>query len=415
MANYLFETMSDQDALAYDGSTDHLFFLNGGPADIDVTYNAAAGLSNASVTLSESGVTHTFVADALAGNALTFFGDAGDDTLAFGHDSTGEAATVSGVSDAGARYFALGGADSVTGSAANDTIYGGEGNDTIHGVSDTTSTDSHGVTHWTESDYLNGGAGDDSITGGEGNDHIYGNDLSTVAGTDDGNDHLFGGNGNDYIQGNAGDDGISGDNGNDKLYGGAGDDSILGGDGNDWLQGNKGADHLDGGNGTDVLHGGADNDVLFGGDGNDQLFGDAGNDTLGGGTGIDTLTGGDGKDVFDFSSATDISNLGTAATAAHHDALTTVTDFTHGTDTIDLGSAITGDVATLTTNFASIDEAYGAAQTYIAAHHTDVDALQVGTDTVLFWSSTGGATIDSAVVLHGVTASTLDNDDFGLS
>jgi len=412
MANYLFEQMTNDQAAAYDPSSDNLFFLTGSPATVQVTYNAAAGLNLASLTLTNGTVTHTFGANALAGENLTFFGASSSDALAFGADSGADTVTVAGVADASSRYYGLGGNDVITGSNANDVIFGGLGNDTIVGSSSHTTSG-----NFTESDVLNGGAGADSITGGAGNDHIYGNAQTAVAGDVDGNDTLSGGNGNDYIQGNAGNDSIDGGNGNDHLYGGADNDTITGGAGNDYLQGNKGTDNLDGGNGNDTVHGGADGDTVAGGAGNDWLYGDAGNDTVHGDGGYDTVQGGDGSDTFSFAATdADIANVTSAATAAHHDQVDVIWDFTHGTDHFSLAGvtapAAAANVGTSATNFASIDDAYSFAQTALTGHlAANVEVLQVGTDSVLFWSG-GGTSVDSAVLLHGVTASSIDFHDF---
>jgi serralysin len=412
MANYIFEQMTDAQAAAYDPASDDLYFLNGSPATVQVQYNEAAGLQVASLTLTNGSVSHTFGADALAGEHLTFFGGSSDDVLSFGADSVGSAATLSGVVGAGSRYYALGGADTVTGSVANDTIFGGDGNDSIVGSSSHQNT----AGDYTESDYLNGGGGGDTITGGDGNDHIYGSDQFAVAGSVDGADSLSGGNGVDYIQGNAGNDTIDGGAGADKLYGGAGNDSVTGGTEADYLQGNKGADTLDGGADNDVIHGGADNDSLIGGAGNDWLYGDAGNDAVHGGMGYDTVEGGVGVDTFFFAAGEDdIANLTSASTAAHHGQLDTISDFTHGTDLLSLtfAPAAAANVGTSATNFASVDDAYIYAQTQLTGHGSNVEVLQVGTDSVLFYDSahTTG-TIDSAVLLHGVTASTITFHDF---
>jgi len=413
MANYLFEQMSDQDALAYDGSTDHLFFLTGTPGDIGVQYNPAAGLSLASITLTDGGISHTFVADALAGNPLTFFSST-DDTLAFGHDSSADTATVSGTADHAARYYALGGDDNITGSAASDTIFGGLGNDTIHGVSATTDGDGN----LTESDFLNGGAGADSITGGIGNDHIYGNASDAVAGSSDGGDHIDAGAGNDYVNGNGGDDSIIGNDGNDKLYGGAGDDSIDGGNGHDYMQGNKGADHMWGDDGNDTMHGGADDDSIDGGNGTDQLFGDNGDDVLHGGAGYDQLWGGAGKDTFNFTVGdADNANVHTAATAAGHGVVETINDFTDGSDHIHLPIAVTTDAQIHHTaagaSFTDAAAAQDYAQTLLTGHGTDIAAITVGSDTYLFYDDTGlTGTIDSAIKIVGVTDGAFTHADF---
>jgi serralysin len=393
MANYIFEQMTDAQAAAYNPASDALFFLTGSPASVGVTVNPAAGLSVASLTLTNGSISHTFGADALAGETFTFFGASSNDVLAFGHDSTDDTATVTGAVGAGSRYFALGGDDTITGSVANDTIFGGEGDDSIVGSSSHQNT----AGNYTEVDYLNGGAGNDVIVGGAGNDHIYGNDQTAVAGSDDGNDTLSGGAGQDYIQGNAGDDSIDGGTGNDKLYGGAGNDTVLGGAGQDYLQGNKGADSLNGGADNDIIHGGADNDTITGGTGYDTLYGDL------------------GKDTFKFATGdADITNVTSPATAANHGVVDVIMDFTHGTDSISIGfhPAAAANVGTSATNFANITDAYNYAQSQLTGHGSNVEVLQVGTDSVLFYDSLHNTgTIDSAILLHGVTASTITNAD----
>jgi Ca2+-binding RTX toxin-like protein len=418
MANYLFETMTDAQALSYDPSTDSLFFLTGGAGDISVTYNPAGGISAASITLSNGTVSHTFGADALSGEDLTFFGSSSDDTLGFGGDSTADHGVVNGVEGAGARYYGLGGADSIDASVANDTLFGGDGADTIHGASN--STENGGDVN--EADYYNGGAGADSILGGDGNDHIWGNEYTTTAGTTDGADTISAGLGNDYVNGNAGNDLIHGDDGNDRLYGGANNDTITGDDGNDYLQGNKGADSLDGGIGADTIHGGADNDVLLGGAGNDQLFGDVGNDTVTGGAGYDWLSGGTGNDTFTFD-AGDASNanVATAATAANHGLTDVIADFTDGADHIALGfavSAVLHTAAGVTFSDAAAAQTYaqGLLSASTGTHGTEVAAITVGSDTYLFYDDThASATINAAIKVTGVADTVFNvgtNSDF---
>jgi Ca2+-binding RTX toxin-like protein len=123
------------------------------------------------------------------------------------------------------------GADSVTGSGANNIITLGAGNDTANGL-----------------------AGDDVIHGDAGNDNLQGGI---------GNDKLRGGTENDTLTGNAGDDTLTGDDGND---------SLIGADGNDSLAGSTGDDFLFGGTGNDTLNGGTGNDIMDGGDGDDTFI-----------------------------------------------------------------------------------------------------------------------------------------------
>jgi serralysin len=430
MANYFFETMSDSDAAAFT-SDDRLFFLSGTPSSVTVTHQEATtgGLhpTAESTTITLGAVSHTFQADELAGASAAhdiIFVSGGNDTLVVDSDA-GSTIDLGAGNSAGpydpATYdvdlnahtilYAFGGADTITGGNASDWIDGGNGSDTITGVNDGSAD---ALAH--KADVLQGGGGGDTITGADGNDHIYGNTLATAAGTTDGGDLLSGGNGNDYINGNAGNDTIDGGLGNDRLYGGNNDDVVTGGAGYDYLQGNKGNDTLDGGADNDTIHGGADNDSLVGGTGNDQLFGDNGNDTLSGGAGYDSLTGGAGNDTFSFG-ATDasVANLNTVATATDHGLTDVITDFTHGADKLGLaGGAPTAiDLQGSGVTFSGVDDAYAYAKTLIAAHVADVAAIQVGSDTYLFYDTdhTGG-TIDAVVKLSSFTASTLTTSDF---
>jgi Ca2+-binding RTX toxin-like protein len=287
------------------------------------------------------------------------------------------------------------GNDTITAGSGSDTIDGGAGNDSIMGSSGT--VDAHGAL--IESDYYFGGAGNDTIVGGVGNDHIYGNEMTAIAGSVDGADSLSGGAGNDYIQGNAGADTIDGGDGNDRLYGGADNDSITGGNGNDYLQGNKGDDTLDGGAGNDTIHGGAGNDRIYGGDGNDSLYGDGG---------IDTMTGGAGSDVFVFTGT----NAAFATSGSAAFVTDEITDFTSGSDKIALDFH---PEQLLAGTSASVSAAMSLAAQLLQAHagHDDVAAVTVGSDTYLFYDSTGlGGALDSAIKLDGLQATSLSVADF---
>lgn len=233
-----------------------------------------------------------------------------------------------------------------------------------------------------------GGGGADTLTGGSGNDHIYG--QSPNGGSDVG-DVISAGAGSDYINGNAGNDTINGGDGSDRIQGGADDDLINGDAGNDTINGNRGNDSINGGDGNDSLRGGQGNDTIAGGAGNDMLQGDLG---------VDQLTGGDGADWFIF-------GAGTSAIGATIDS---VTDFQQGTDRIALGftpaSVLVGGSAT------SIDAARSAAQALFDGRVGDqeVAAISYQGGTLLFWSGTGGAAIDSVANFNGQAAA-----DFGLT
>jgi len=265
-----------------------------------------------------------------------------------------------------------------------ETAIGGSGNDTVH-ANDL-------------SDVLMGGTGDDSLIGGAGNDHIYGNMATTVAGTSDGADYIDVGAGMNYANGNAGNDTMVGGDGPDRLYGGQGDDHISAGNGADSVNGNLGNDVITLGNGTDIAHGGQGDDVIHVGSGNDQLFGDLGNDTIFAGTGHDVITGGAGADLFVFS-------LGSAA-------IKEITDFSASSgDRIDIGSAVaTGHVLhDAGMVFASETDAAQTASGLVGAQSGMVAALQVGSDTYLFFNSGG---VGDVVHLDGIGAASIDTSDF---
>jgi len=436
MATYTFENMQQSDAAAFTAS-DFLLFASGTVANLGVsdtpgtTTTTALGttITNETITLTENGKSLTFSAAVLSAGTQTspnhvVFGN--NDVAVFGTSAV-DSFTVAATAGNAAAAFGFGGADAITGSAGNDTINGGEGNDVITAITSASpGTDTFGNPIYTDNDFLLGGNGNDTINGAVGNEHIYGNVAVGAAGSADGDDVLHGNGGNDYINGNAGNDTITGDAGNDRLYGGNGNDSVDGGAGNDYLQGNKGNDTLLGGGGNDTVHGGSGDDTITVTAGNSQLFGDLGNDSITGGAGNDTVWGGAGYDTlvatsghtkFVFAAGdADIGNITSASTAVGHDTVfDNITGFVHGTDTLSIGFSVTGiETASGTaTSFANADDAYTYAKAILAGHGTEVAALEVGTDTFLFWDSTHSTgTIDSVVELHAYTASTIVKGDF---
>ena len=203
---------------------------------------------------------------------------------------------------------------------------------------------------------------------------------------------MSGGNGSDYLQGNAGNDTLDGGDGSDRIQGGKDDDLIIGGTGNDTVNGNLGNDTISGGDG---------NDSLRGGQGNDSISGDAGNDIIQGDLGQDTLTGGAGSDIFVFT--------GQSSTTAAPD---TITDYAPGADHLSLGFTVAALLTGATQT--SLTAASGAAQALFDGHSGDHEAaaFAVGSDTYIFYSSNGGATVDSAIKLAGVIASSIGIGDF---
>lgn len=240
-------------------------------------------------------------------------------------------------------------------------------------------------------DMIQGGAGSDTISGGAGNDHLYGQSPN---GGPDGADLIYGGAGSDYLQGNAGNDTLDGGDGSDRINGGANDDLALGGGGNDTINGNLGNDWIEGGEGNDSLRGGQGNDTLVGGDGNDVLSGDLGGDVL---------TGGAGMDRFAFA--------GSASTLAAPDR---ISDFQDGADLLAIGympSVVLQGAAQPTLAGAAL-----VAQQLLDAHAggLEVAAMQVGGETYLFYSGSGGVSVDSAIGLGALDPALLSTADFVL-
>jgi VCBS repeat-containing protein len=164
------------------------------------------------------------------------------------------------------------GDDSITGLGGADRLYGGGGADTLAGE-----------------------FGDAVIDGGDGVDlarldlsaataglrYTVGPGVQTLAGISVANIErvdLIGGRGADLFTGGALDDTLDGGLGADWLKGGGGDDLLIGGEGYDILDGGDGADTLVGGASTDQLTGGAGNDLLIGGSDDAPIDGGAGID-----------------------------------------------------------------------------------------------------------------------------------------
>jgi len=160
------------------------------------------------------------------------------------------------------------------------------------------------------------------------------------------------------------------------------------------LTGTARNDELKGDDGADSLSGGDGNDRLRGEGGNDTLDGAAGNDTLSGGAGANVLTGGQGHDTF---------QIDPHATASV-DGLDRITDFTHGEDRLVFGEHLTlTDTDFTTAQAASYADALAAATTQIASGATDLVAVQVGSDVIVFADSSHHNHVDAAVVLVGKT------------
>ena len=263
------------------------------------------------------------------------------------------------------------GADSVTGTSANNTIDSGGGDDTIEG-----------------------GAGADSMDGGTGGDTLSYEGSSGGVDVDLGTNSAAGGDaagdviaGFEHLIGSDSSDNLTGEGSDNSIRGLAGADTIESLAGNDTVEGGAGADSMDGGSDEDTLSyesssagvtvslssgsasggdaagdmfsdfenliGSALNDVLTGDgqanaltglSGNDALNGGAGNDTLDGGSGNDTLNGGAGNDTMDGGSGNDryfVDSTGDVvieAPGGGSDNVTTSVDFTLP-DNVEQGSS----------------------------------------------------------------------------
>ena len=274
---------------------------------------------------------------------------------------------------------------------------------------------STGMDGTSKADSLVGTAGDDSIDGLQGYDHIQGSA---------GNDAIAGGDGRDLLSGDAGNDTLSGGNGNDHLVGGAG---------NDMLDGGNGSDLIEGGDGNDVLRGGASHDVLVGGAGNDVLDGGGNADEMAGGTGDDTyivdiardtvveLTG-EGTDTVlsatDYKLGDNLENLvltGTGNTSATGNALDNVIFGNAGDNRIEGGA---GD---------DVLSGGGGRNTYVFTKgeggHDVIHDFQIGADTLDFHGykaaeatltdAAAGVTVhlpDETILLEGVHVKAITAD-----
>lgn len=256
-------------------------------------------------------------------------------------------------------------------------------------------------------DMLMGGTGSDTLTGGTGNDHIYGNMATSVQGTTDGGDVIDAGEGSNYVNGNAGNDVISAGWGTNRLYGGAGDDQItIRGGGIGHLNGNLGDDLLIVSGGSNEMHGGQGNDQIMPTGGDNHSFGEQGNDVISGGSGIDVMTGGPGADLFVLSGPanTQLSNWDE------------ITDFTDGLDKLHIEANASGSFTLLHADQNFTDQAMAAAYAQSAFYGTtgvEAAALQVGTDTYLFYTTpTLAAPNDEVVKIDQMSAGSIDMGDF---
>jgi len=258
-----------------------------------------------------------------------------------------------------------------------------------------------------DGDVLMGGGSADKLNGGSGNDHIYGNMVSTTQGAVDGADMIDTGGGSNYVNGNAGNDVITASMGTNRLYGGQGNDTIhVTGHGTNHLNGNLGDDLIivDGGN--NELHGGQGNDTLRPTAGNNLSMGELGNDVIWGGSGFDVMIGGGGNDLFALSGPAN----------GNPSSWDEISDFVDGADKFHMDTQGGGLPVVIHAAQAFGDEASAAAyaqSAFMGASNSEAAALQVGSDTYLFYTiSAIGSPFDAVVKLDSVDAGLVDQGDF---
>ena len=417
---------------------------------VDIHLADSGSLSMAGVTLDRTNIYLS-----AAGNTLDLRGvvnavggivngDAGNDTV-FGFTNTSNMIQGGGGDDqlhGGDSYDFIGGGngnDRLYGGGGNDSLDGGSGDDVIDGgvgvdqLRGGTGNDVFYVDQQGDVVYENAGEGTDTVistsnlylyanvenltlASGAGNIFGVGNELANTITGNEGDNLLLAHAGDDTVHGGAGADTIYGEDGNDRLYGDADHDLVVGGAGDDVIDGGTGADDLFGGTGNDVFYVDQQGDVVYenAGEGTDTVIstsnlylyanienltlasgagnifgsgndlantitgnesanviqGGGGNDILNGKAGNDTLYGQAGADTFVFEHGTGIDTVG---------------DFVAGTDKIDL-TAI----------------GYSWQQVQNAFHQNGADlAIDLGNG--------------DSVILHGVTASQLQQSDFVLA
>ena len=279
-----------------DTTGDEVFFVNLGPADIEVwqdglvgSFGFVGGESNGAVVVKGTGET------------LLIGGE-----LAYSHWDPGprEAGQVVNIERFRFADSTVWGAEQIRGAVTNiveyfpDSYYddvpdpaglqGTPGDDDTRG-----SLGEDRIETLAGNDVVRAGPGDDRIVAapGAGNDRYdgeSGRDTVTYAGAAQAvTVDLAAGTGSGVEVGAdtlLSLENVTGGGGADTVRRDALPNRLEGGSGNDAVEGRAGADQLYGNAGADTLRGGEGDDTLQGGDGNDRLEGEAGNDRLDGGT-----------------------------------------------------------------------------------------------------------------------------------
>ena len=379
---YDYTTLSDSLITGYDTITD---FKTSDKIKLDhaiagtfyIPTTAAAATGNLTFDLSTALSTSNFVAKGAAFVTLT--GTGGGQYLVLndgndGFDSTYDAvvkvvlasptATLDGT-NLNLALTNVAAAQSITGTAGNDTFYGFLGADTIDGGGGSSDT----IVLTATSDSLNAISlvtdatlRDARIVNIEAIDASSAADAVTIT--------LSGQSEGFTITGGSGDDIITGASGNDSIFGGAGNDTINGFVGVDTVDGGAGADTLVLSASSSTLTSALDSQLvnveaivststlsagvlinlgsqkegfsITGGSGADTLTGGLGNDTFKGFAGAYVIDGGSGTNTIVLSTASDATKLSAAITGAGGDAKLT------NVQAIDASAIATGATITLT-------------------------------------------------------------------
>jgi Ca2+-binding RTX toxin-like protein len=447
---YAFESISAAQALAF-SSEDSFTVSSGSARNTTILFNADGTFT---MMVADRSVVFSAELQFTSGSRLTFsdgsqlyIGSASNDLKDYG-----VAQSVGGAIYGGAGNDTLNsgsgpwliqgnqGADMIRATAGfSNTIYGGQDNDSINLVSiGGQGTGQQFMQGNKGNDTVQGGSGTDTLLGGQGDDVIRGGDgqdfINGNLGNDDleGGGQLFGEGGNDFIQtrgglastasGGDGDDRIQlgssgaatrnsafGDEGNDTITGFTDTiDDISGGGGNDLIQIIQNASFgaanngklMDGGLGADTIIGRGGQDTLLGGEGADSLNGGADGDLLNGGAGADTLNGGAAADFLSGGADADRFVFDTNSASIDLAGADRITDWSSEDQLSFNTAAPPGYVETTATDFAG---ALAAVQSLLPQGSTEVVAVQVGADVVVFADGQPGNTIHSLVILVGRT------------
>lgn len=298
-------TTSRGGSVTVNGSTATVSYpANGGSAQLG-TDSFSFSVGDGTTTLGSLSVGLQVTNTAPQASAITATTQLGT-TLAI--DLTGKISDADGHSlhvDTESSSFSNGGSASYTNYAISYAPASGfMGTDTFtYKVFDGYGSSSPATVTVTVTAQFEGSSGADTLTGTAADESFNGLGGGDTINAGNGNNTIAGGDGNDTITGGSGNDSIEGGTGTDSITAGSGRDTIKGGDGNDTINGGQGADSMTGGSGADVF-------VMASGD---SLSRTAENVTVSTLANTETFTFGNGVDVItDFVSGTDKLDVATA-------------------------------------------------------------------------------------------------------